>query len=416
MGFLSYISSNVLVAGNAEPVYIMGDFQGDVVAIQNNDQAWRLSVGSQPVTHLTRIGNAEDIDVVAVTVNGEISRIQNGTELWSRQPVTAQPLGLAVADINRDGQEEIILALVDLTEFDKLAKTTTSPTPPSFTKLLVLDQQGNFIGNDGGEHEIENLSSSPTVGDINGDGYLNIVVRSSTHLYVFNYNGSLAEEFPVEVEGNDGIGWDLLPQPIIADLDNDGKLDILTGTRNGLLKAYNRYGEMLDGFPIAVGGPVQATPALGDIDANGTLDLVVAAEDRFVYAWDLEVPADVDIAWGTYGHDLQHTFRNADTAPAPQPTGPGLLVKKSVYNYPNPARGGQTMIHYVVNESCTIRVRIYNLAGELVAELGDGAAPIVDNEVIWQLDNVSSGVYMARVEADNGTTKEHAFCTIAVIK
>lgn len=142
----------------------------------------------------------------------------------------------------------------------------------------------------------------------------------------------------------------------------------------------------------------------------------MAAEDAFMYAWDLEIPADVDVAWGTYGHDPQHTFRLSDSAPAPTAPDNTLLVKKSVYNYPNPTQGNQTTIHVVVNFPSTINVRIYNMAGELVETLKTTGSPLVDNEVVWQLGNVASGVYMARVEAEGNGTTEHAFCTIAVIK
>ena len=87
-----------------------------------------------------------------------------------------------------------------------------------------------------------------------------------------------------------------------------------------------------------------------------------------------------------------------------------------VYNYPNPTEGNRTTIRYLLNSSADVRIKIYDLAGDLVDEfLGPGFGQ-VENEVDWQLDDIQSGVYLARVEATNEGIRDVAIFKIAVVK
>ena len=58
-------------------------------------------------------------------------------------------------------------------------------------------------------------------------------------------------------------------------------------------------------------------------------------------------------------------------------------------------------IRYTKNiaEDAQIRIRIYNIAGQLVDDLKYDARGGVTNEVEWQIDSVASGLYIYVVEA-----------------
>ena len=87
------------------------------------------------------------------------------------------------------------------------------------------------------------------------------------------------------------------------------------------------------------------------------------------------------------------------------------------YNYPNPVYDGETFIRYYVSEDSKINIKIFDLAGDYVAELNDDAQGGMDNETTWNVTDIQSGVYLARIEATSNSGKsEHAIIKIAVVK
>ncbi len=84
------------------------------------------------------------------------------------------------------------------------------------------------------------------------------------------------------------------------------------------------------------------------------------------------------------------------------------VVSKSLFNYPNPFNP-ETTISFVSTRSGRIRLKIYNLKGQLIKTLMDGAMPGGYHSIKWNgtddnHSSVSSGVYFARIEI-NGETQ-----------
>ena len=123
-------------------------------------------------------------------------------------------------------------------------------------------------------------ASSPNVVDVDGDGDLDLVIGSE--------DGKLA------FFGRTGIGGTVsfmhttdrfvdLPglfnvSPAFGDLDGDGKLDLLVGDANGRLRLYRGAANFAEdtAFSLRTTSFGQnGAPALVDIDNNGTLDLFV---------------------------------------------------------------------------------------------------------------------------------------------
>ena len=117
-----------------------------------------------------------------------------------------------------------------------------------------------------------NVSSNANIGDINGDGKLDIVISNSEFPHmVYSYKGNY-EFDSVEIPRS---GTQTSPS-ILADIDGNGLLDyiigILTEDDNEVLMNYvdDRYGV------IELPGVVQATTTIvaGIIDDNDHIDLV----------------------------------------------------------------------------------------------------------------------------------------------
>ena len=67
-------------------------------------------------------------------------------------------------------------------------------------------------------------------------------------------------------------------------------------------------------------------------------------------------------------------------------------------NYPNPFNL-TTIIKYEIPKSSFVTLKVYNIAGQLIATLVDGQKSAGRYAVKWNAANVSSGVYIYRITA-----------------
>jgi len=71
-----------------------------------------------------------------------------------------------------------------------------------------------------------NVNSTPTVGDIDGDGYPEIVLKAVNNIYAVNHNGTIVTGFPVFLNDENHSGT-TSPTPALGDPDNDGQIEII---------------------------------------------------------------------------------------------------------------------------------------------------------------------------------------------
>ena len=91
------------------------------------------------------------------------------------------------------------------------------------------------------------------------------------------------------------------------------------------------------------------------------------------------------------------------------PGEPGLQLAESVYD-------GITHIRYFVKENATVRVRIYDLAGDLVTELTGSGIGGTDNEVDWNVGSIQSGISFRPRRASGAGQSGVAVIKVAVVK
>ncbi|HII07119.1 MAG TPA: VCBS repeat-containing protein, partial [Methanotrichaceae archaeon] len=67
--------------------------------------------------------------------------------------------------------------------------------------------------------------------------------------------------------------------PALADIDDDGELEIVVGTNEGKLYVFNQDGSRVAGFPTTAEDSICSSPAIADLNGDGSLDIVVGSDD-----------------------------------------------------------------------------------------------------------------------------------------
>ncbi|MGB8316994.1 MAG: T9SS type A sorting domain-containing protein, partial [Ignavibacteriaceae bacterium] len=157
---------------------------------------------------------------------------------------------------------------------------------------------------------------------------------------------------------------------------------------------------------------LSSVPSL--FENNGKISMAAINSENNFSAWVIGASSGT-IYWGEEnGNSLNNSFLNTaqNTSVINE-----FFPKEKAYNYPNPVYNNQTFIHYYVSEDSKINIKIFDLAGDFVAELNDNAKGGMDNETMWKVNDIQSGVYLARIEAAGSSGKtETNIIKIAIIK
>ncbi len=252
-------------------------------------------------------------------------------------------------------------------------------------------------------------AASFSIADLKNDGNNYLLANFANLLYAYNLNGATADYFPFQL--NDGD--EFRGVPLAVDIEGDSKAEIIAFTNNGLIYAVDGgTGKVVDGFPISFGSALRSNAVI--YNYNDKIGLAgIDVFDSFK-GWSISsVLSRID--WSeTNGDNYNSSYlgKASDTQKINS-----FFPTNRAYNYPNPVYGGQTAIRYFAGEDSKINIKIFDLAGDFVAELNDNAQGGADNETIWNVNNIQSGVYLARIEAAGSSGKtESVVIKIAVVK
>jgi hypothetical protein len=268
---------------------------------------------------------------------------------------------------------------------------------------IVLNNRSIF------KNEAGSIYSSPVIADINKDGNMEIIFTADNKVYALNMNGVVIDHFPFSVPGVDKISSGVS----VADLNNDGIVDVIFGTADGRVYAYGIDGKIVPGFPLLTGKEVKCTPAI--INNAGNFGIAAYSQDGYIYAWKTGWSYDsTNVLWKNYLKDVQHSNLGSKLYLS-NATGP-CLPKDKFYNWPNPVYGKTTNIRYFLGiAASSIKIKIMDLSGELVTTLNGTVNAGFDNEVAWDVSSVQSGIYVGVIEMEGGCG-ETASIKIAVVK
>jgi hypothetical protein len=294
-----------------------------------------------------------------------------------------------------DGPGDTQLDIVALTNNDSLFVIRADGTRrPSYPKHMWF----------GGTSK----TPSPALADMNNDGCLDVVI-ADTHggIYAFDRDGFFVLPW-VNIRYSALTANASESSPVVADINGDGKADVIMGDENKNLAALSgASGAMLPGFPIVLNGEVRGTPAVCDCDGDGLSEIVLSDWDRNLYLWDYDFPFSPGHTppWPQFHHDAARTglasspvFVGVDDPP-PQLPGTLELYAPS----PNPARNAVVMRYAVpaASEGAPYEIGVYDISGRRIQMLERGAARAGIFSASWNLRTgdgrpVGVGLYFMR--------------------
>jgi hypothetical protein len=244
--------------------------------------------------------------------------------------------------------------------------------------------------------------------DLKNDGDNYIIYTSGNQMHAINLAGAEAVNFPFTNTDTQRFTGNILA----ADFEGDNKSEVIAFTHDGRIFAIDGgTGKVVPGFPISSGKLILASAIYND---NGKMSLAVIDSSKHFYGWHIGSTAGTPYWVEENGNNSNNSFVSGAAATNYVNQ---FFPKGKVYNYPNPVYNGQTAIRYYVSEDSKINIKIFDLAGDFVAELNNNAQGGYESETLWKVNNIQSGIYLARVEATGSSGKtESNIIKIAVVK
>jgi hypothetical protein len=162
--------------------------------------------------------------------------------------------------------------------------------------------------------------TAPALADLDGDLKPEIIVQTNGWLNVLRGDGTRFPGWPVTWDQLNEGHWLGGSAPVVGDIDGDGKVDIAitsVASRTSRVYVFRTNGKFVKRFPKSLPLGFGTVPAIADIDRDGRNELVVCGDYWDGYAgmydkcwvYDLRGKKYGKIEWGQFGGNAAHMGR-----------------------------------------------------------------------------------------------------------
>jgi hypothetical protein len=309
----------------AAPVTVSGALQGSaVLANLDSDPELEIIVATYGISG----NNVYALDGNGATLSGWPQAIPS--------PIWATP---AIGNLDADGEPEIIVPLAaasgNVLAFNHGGSpvsgwtVTINDVIRSSPALGDIDADGKdevfVVGENGNVHGFDHTGtplgglwpislpngtwSSPVLYDIDADSRMELLLAADMGSF-YMWDAQTGQPEP---------GWPIhlgltqsQPQssPIIADIDNDGALEIVVGMRNKLC-AFELDGTVITYFTTTVGMFAESTPTIADMNGDGNFEVFMGDDQNRMHAYRIGPISPSKAPWGTFQQSYLRTGRVA---------------------------------------------------------------------------------------------------------
>ncbi len=298
------------VDNDDKPEIVFGAWYGYVYCLNGEDGSlcWRVNIGTnsyiQSGPNILDLNGDGQLDVVVAQFAGDCRvyalRGDSGSVLWySDDPTDYMYHGGSFADVDEDGKPEIAIGSYD-------------------GKVYLLNgEDGSLKWNYTAPYYI----GAPTsIADLNNDDHLEIVFVSWNQLGVLSHTGGLL--------WSHSTGGNIFRGAAIADIDGNDIPDLTFGCDDGILRALRGdSGQVIWTYDLEAhyGKTYQMdhAPVIADFDNDGKLDIFViggygtSSEPHLNHGrvYVLSAGDGTGPGWPMFRHDLLHSARFGDLPP-----------------------------------------------------------------------------------------------------
>lgn len=274
---------------NCWPEIFFGTSDGKLYALSTAAESlegWPVSAEAQPLFQPAILPVPSENLLVWILCNTKIFAYDSEGKVapgWPVSPGFAAGTAPVTADIDADGSFDVILATAG-------------------RRIVVLNSLGRQI--DGWPYSLDDRPVSPSLAVGMLDEHqkaAQIAVSSRDGLvYLMNPDGTLAGtwRWPNRT-------YSRPTSPIISWVN--GEKAVIVASDNGEIYAWNAEGRFLSGFPFSHSQPVSQAPAVGDLDGDGSSELIIAGRSGLIAAYPLSsYPAEAG-PWPQTSSDFSNT-------------------------------------------------------------------------------------------------------------